>query len=206
MSTQWAAEDRATVSTDLRSGDALVLIDVQNDFLPGGALAVRAADEVLIPLNRCIEAFVRQRLPVFATRDWHPVDHCSFRAHGGPWPPHCVAGTWGARFSASLRLPPDAHVISKASLRQADAYSGFQGTELLEQLRAQHCTRLFVGGLATDYCVRATVLDAIAAGFQVVVLADAVRAVDAREGDGERALAEVRSRGALLASSEGLRT
>ena len=185
-------------------GDALIVVDVQNDFLPGGALAVPGGGAVIGPLNGYIRQFSRLRLPVFATRDWHPREHCSFREHGGRWPVHCVAGTHGAKFPPELQLPPDAHVISKATQPESDAYSGFQGTELAQQLRDLGCTRLFVGGLATEYCVRATVLDARAAGLEVIVLADAIRAIDAEPGEGEHALAEMQASGAQVSPASRL--
>ena len=179
-------------------GDALLIVDVQQDFLPGGALPVPGGDAVVAPLNRYIDAFERQGLPVLATRDWHPPDHCSFAAQGGEWPPHCVAGTPGAAFATGLRLPASAVVVSKARDPDADAYSAFQGTTLTTRLRDLGVRRVFVGGLATDYCVRATVLDAIAAGFEAVVFADAVRAVELQPGDGARALADMAQRGARI--------
>ena len=182
----------------LQPGDALIVVDVQNDFLPGGALAVAAGAEVIPPLNQYIEEFERQHLPVFATRDWHPSNHCSFTEQGGPWPSHCVTGTYGAQFPRQLRLPADVRIISKATQAEADAYSGFQGTDLAQELCDMGCRRVFIGGLATEYCVRATVLDARAAGFAAVVLADAVRALDAHPGDGERALGEMRASGAEI--------
>lgn len=196
-----------TTGTDVRAcrprtGDGLVLVDVQKDFLPGGALAVPGGDEVIAPLNRCIGEFERHRLPIFATRDWHPGNHCSFRAQGGPWPPHCIAGSQGAQFPAQLQLVPDVHIVSKATRADADAYSGLQGTDLAQQLRDVGCTRLFIGGLATDYCVRATALDALAAGFEVVVLSDAIRAVDMQPGDGQRALEEITARGAHVIATQ----
>ena len=183
-------------------GDALVIVDVQNDFLPGGALAVPHGDEVVPVLNRWIERFTARGLPVIATRDWHPPDHCSFQARGGPWPPHCVAGTEGAAFAPGLRLPPDALVISKATEPDREAYSGFEGTALAECLRALGARRLFVGGLATDYCVLSTVRDARREGFEVVLIEDGVRAVDVRPGDGERALEEMRRLGTALVRTE----
>jgi nicotinamidase/pyrazinamidase len=137
-------------------------------------------------------------LPIFATRDWHPARHCSFHEQGGPWPAHCVAGTAGAEFPAALDLPSQARVISKATLAEADAYSGFEGTDLAEQLRAAGCRRVLIGGLATDYCVRATALDARAQGFEVLVLTDAVGAVEVHPGDAGRALEDMRARGAHL--------
>lgn len=187
-----------------QTGDALIIIDVQRDFLPGGALAVPLGNAVIAPLNRCISLFAGRRLPVFATRDWHPANHCSFRAQGGPWPPHCVAGSPGAQFGTELALPPTARVISKATRCDADAYSGFEGTDLAEQLKSLGCTRIFLGGLATDYCVRATALDARAVDFEAIVLEDAVRAVNVKPGDGKRALGEMVSAGARLASAAGL--
>ena len=156
----------------LGSSDALIVVDVQNDFLPGGALGVPDGEAVIEPLNRCLVAFERRGLPIFATRDWHPADHCSFHSQGGPWPQHCVAGTPGAQFAAGLSLPPSVRIISKATAAEADAYSGFQGTDLAAQLVAADCTRVVIGGLATDYCVRATALDARAAGLEVIVLED----------------------------------
>lgn len=186
----------------LRPGDALIVVDVQNDFLPGGSLAVPDGDAVIAPINRYAALFAQGARPVFATRDWHPGDHCSFQARGGPWPPHCVAGSRGAQSAAGLALPETATVISKATDPDRDAYSGFEGTGLEEQLRAKGVKRVFVAGLATDYCVLATVKDALAAGFEAVVLADAVRAVNVTPGDGERAIGEMRAFGAAVARSE----
>jgi len=182
-------------------GDALIVVDVQNDFLPGGALAVPRGDEVIEPVNRCLRCFARCDLPIFATRDWHPTTHCSFREQGGPWPAHCIAGTRGAAFPASLQLPASAQAISKATERERDAYSGFDGTDLALRLHDAGCRRVFIVGLATDYCVRATVLDARAAGLDVVVLEDAVRPVELQAGEGARALAEMRAAGARIARS-----
>lgn len=182
--------------TPIRPGDALIVVDVQRDFLPGGALGVPAGDEVVPALNRAIAAFERAGLPVYYSRDWHTPDHCSFKAQGGPWPPHCIAGSEGAAFATALRVPDDAAVISKATTQAQDAYSAFQGTTLAQQLGTAGVRRVFVGGLATDYCVKATVLDARANGFQVELLGDAVRAVEVRPGDGERALQEMLKSGA----------
>lgn len=179
-----------------RPGDALLLVDVQNDFLPGGSLAVPAGDEAIPSLNRYIKAFGKESLPIYATRDWHPPDHCSFRAQGGIWPPHCIAGSPGAEFSPKLDLPPAAVVIAKATRRDADAYSGFEGTELEQRLRMDGISRLFVGGLATDYCVLNTVKDALARGFDVLLLTDGIRAVNLKPEDGQRAIEEMTSLGA----------
>ena len=191
-----------TGSLPLRKGDALLIVDVQNDFLPGGALAVPDGDAIIPVLDSYGEKFDHCGLPVIASRDWHPRDHCSFREHGGPWPAHCVAGTHGAELAATLALPRHSMIVSKATQRDHDAYSVFQGTGLAERLRELHCRRLFIGGLATDYCVRATALDALAAGFEVIVLEDAIRAVDVQAGDGARALEELRARGARPARLE----
>ena len=185
------------MATRLLAGDALILVDVQLDFLPGGSLAVSHGDEVVPALNRYIAVFRRLTLPVVATRDWHPPDHCSFQAQGGPWPPHCVAGSEGARFAPLLDLPCEARIVSKATARDRDAYSGFEGTDLDEWLQRAGVSRVFVGGLATDYCVLNTVSDALRIGYATFLLADAVRAVDAQAGDGERAIAEMRRLGAV---------
>lgn len=180
-------------------GDALVLVDVQNDFLPGGSLAVPDGDAVIPVLNRWIRRFLDAGLPIFATRDWHPANHCSFVDQGGPWPPHCVMGTPGAEFSRELDLPPDVPVISKAMRPDKEAYSDFEDTDFAVQLRGLGVKRLFVGGIATDYCVRATVLGALEQGFEAVLLVDGVRPVDVAPGDGERAVAEM-----VAAGAEGL--
>lgn len=184
---------------ELRTGDALLAVDLQNDFLPGGALGVAHGDAVIAPLNACMARFRGRGLRVFASRDWHPAGHCSFAEQGGPWPVHCVAGTPGAAFAAGFALPPDVPAVSKATTRGADAYSAFAGTDLADLLAAARVRRLFVGGLATDYCVLNTVLDARRLGFDVVVIEDAIRAVDAHPGDGERALAAMKAAGASFA-------
>ncbi len=168
-------------------GDALIVVDVQKDFLPGGALAVPQGDRVVPVLNRYIEAFSAAGLPCFATRDWHPPRHCSFRERGGPWPPHAVAGSVGAQLAPSLRLPASAVIISKGTELDRDAYSGFQGTDLDQRLRARGVSRLFVGGLATDYCVLETVKEALSLGYRVVLLTDAIRPVNLQPGDGAKA-------------------
>jgi nicotinamidase/pyrazinamidase len=177
--------------------DALLVIDMQVDFLPGGALGVAGGHEVAAPINHLIELFRAQGLPIFASRDWHPQDHCSFQAQGGPWPPHCVAGTPGAAFAAELALPDDAIVISKAATAAADAYSAFAGTDLAAQLRARGAERVTVVGLATDYCVLNTVTDALEEGLATLVVPEAMRAVDVQPGDGRRALDRMVARGAV---------
>ena len=144
-------------SIELQKGDALISVDVQNDFLAGGSLAVPHGNEVIPVMNRYINAFEEKGLPIFATRDWHPANHCSFKAQGGPWPPHCVQGTKGAEYAPDLQLPEDAVVISKATRPDEDAYSGFDGTDMHEHLQKIGVKRLFIGGIATDYCVLNTV-------------------------------------------------
>jgi nicotinamidase/pyrazinamidase len=179
----------------LRPGDALVIVDVQNDFLSGGSLAVPKGDEVVPVLNRYLVSFSAHHLPIYATRDWHPANHCSFTAQGGPWPPHCIAGSSGAQFAKELQLPSAAKIISKAKRPDKDAYSGFEGTTLDTRLRARGIKRLFVGGLATDYCVLNTVKDARQHGYEVYLLTDATRAVNVKPDDGQRAEEEMQHLG-----------
>ena len=189
---------------ELGKGDALVIVDVQRDFLPGGALAVPRGDEVVPVLNSYIRLFRDKGLPIIATRDWHPPNHCSFKKQGGPWPPHCVQDTPGAQFAPGLELPRDVIIISKATRPQEEAYSGFEGTDMDEKLKALGVKRLFVGGLATDYCVLSTVKDALKLGYRVYLLLDAIRAVDVNPGDGERAIEEMKSLGAIPITLEDL--
>jgi len=184
--------------------DALLIVDVQNDFLPNGALAVRDGDQVIPALNRCIDLFTRRTFPVFATRDWHPEHHCSFQSRGGPWPAHCIAGTPGAAFAGKLMLPENTIIISKAVKADRDAYSGFEETKLRHHLQSLGVRRLVVGGLATDYCVLNTVRDGLKLGYRVLLLADAVRAVNVRPGDGDRAIADMKSAGADIIESPAL--
>ena len=177
-------------------GDALVAVDLQNDFLEGGSLAVRGGVQAVPVFNAYIELFRSRGLPVFLTRDWHPRNHVSFRAQGGPWPPHCVQGTAGAAFAPDLRLGGDEIIISKADNPERESYSNFEGTDLEARLRGAGVARIFIGGLATDYCVLATVLDGLKLGFEVVLLTDVTRAVDVNPGDGDRALEKMTARGA----------
>jgi nicotinamidase/pyrazinamidase len=185
------------MAIDLTIGDALLLVDVQNDFLPGGALGVPDGDAVIAPLNGYLQAAAQRQLLIFASRDWHPRDHCSFKPQGGPWPEHCVAGTPGAQFAPALALPANATTISKATRPERDAYSAFEGTWLQALLTQANVDRVLIGGLATDYCVLNSVRDALAAGFRVVLLTDAIRAIDA--GDGARAEAQMIRLGAVPA-------
>jgi nicotinamidase/pyrazinamidase len=181
----------------LEQGDALLVIDMQVDFLPGGALGVAEGHEVVAPINHLIALYRDANLPVFASRDWHPQDHVSFSALGGPWPPHCMAGTPGAEFAAELALPDDAVIISKADTAAVDAYSAFGGTDLSAQLRTREITRVTVVGLATDYCVLNTVTDALDEGFDTLIVPEAMRAVEVEAGDGRRALDRMVARGAV---------
>jgi len=191
------------------SSDALVIVDVQNDFCPGGSLAVPEGDKVVPVLNQYIAHFAAVKGPIFASRDWHPAVTKHFKAYGGIWPPHCVQGTRGAEFHPDLKLPREAVVVSKGMDPNADAYSCFQaedsnGMPFAAALGEWGVQRLFVGGLATDYCVKSTVLDALREGFQVVVLDDAIRAVDVTPGDGARALQELTAAGATFATLSNL--
>jgi nicotinamidase/pyrazinamidase len=190
----------------LGRNDALLIVDVQRDFLPGGKLGVPDGDAVVPVLNRYIAAARAKDVPIYASRDWHPQNHCSFTPCGGPWPPHCVAGTPGAAFAEGLKLPSDAVIIDKATREDADASSAFSGTMLTDQLRRRGVKRLLVGGLATDYCVLNTVRDALREGFEVILLEDAVRAVNVKPGDGERARREMENGGAVAATYEQVAT
>jgi nicotinamidase/pyrazinamidase len=185
--------------TQLRAGDAVLAIDVQNDFCPGGALPIPGADGVVPELNRWIAAADKRRLPVVLSRDWHPEEHPSFLARGGTWPRHCVQDTPGARFHPELKLPAAPIMVSKGARFDEDQHSAFDDTGLALELRRRQVTRLFVGGLALDVCVLATVLDARRAGFEVHVLLDASRATSA-EG-AALALRQMRSAGAHFETS-----
>ena len=161
----------------LDTTDALIVVDVQNDFCPGGTLAVPHGDEVIPELNRWIHAAESANAGIFATRDWHPSDHVSFQARGGPWPPHCVQNTAGAEFHKALELPKDVPVISKGVAADDDSYSNFDKTDLDRQLKARGSKRLWIGGLALDYCVMWTAIEATQLGYEVHVIADASRPI-----------------------------
>jgi nicotinamidase/pyrazinamidase len=177
------------------SVDGLIVVDVQNDFCPGGALAVAEGDAVVEPINRLMDEVGF----VVATRDWHPPDHGSFAEQGGRWPVHCVAGTPGAQLRVGLRAERVDAIVDKGREAQLAGYSGFEQTELEDLLRSRAVDRVHVGGLALDYCVRATALDARNRGFEVVLHTEATRAVEASPGDGERAIEELRQAGVQLA-------
>ena len=188
---------------------ALVIVDVQNDFCPVGALAVPDGDRVAAPLSELAARFAAAGLPVFASRDWHPPDTSHFQPFGGPWPVHCVRDTPGAAFHPELHLPEKAVILSKGMDPAADGYSAFEGTtvhgqNLADLLAADRVQQLVIGGLATEYCVRATVLEALGRGFGVMLLVDAVAGVDLRSGDADRALREMAEAGVRLMSSDAL--
>src|SRR5215216_6644501 len=183
---------RGTVSS------ALLIIDFQNDFTPGGALAVEGGDEIAEPIKRIAPRFDH----VFATRDWHPPDHASFETQGGPWPVHCVQGTHGAELHPAMRDVPVEAVVDVGAEREDEGYSGFEKSKLEYLLRELDVDRVAVVGLATDYCVRASTIDACELGFDTTVITDAIRAVDVNPGDGERAIEEMKEAGAKLATSD----
>jgi len=187
----------ARFSIDKKS--ALIVVDVQRDFCPGGALPVPEGDRVIPVLNKYVEKFERVGAPIYATRDWHPPNHASFKARGGIWPPHCVQNTEGAEFHPDLALPKGTKIISKAMDPEREAYSGFEGTRLEEELKRRGIERVFVGGLATDYCVKNTVMDALKLEFETILLEDAIRGVDVKPGDSERAVGEMVKKGARKA-------
>ena len=182
---------------ELDIGDALLVIDIQNDFLPGGSLSVPEGDQVIPVLNDYIDQFIKRQLPVFATRDWHPSNHCSFIQQGGPWPEHCIAGSKGAEFSADLNLSTSTHIISTGIDVEQEGYSGFENPALKLQLDNAGAKRLFIGGLATEYCVLNTVLDALNYHYKVLLLIDAIRAIDVRQQDGGNAINEMIQKGAM---------
>ena len=187
---------------------ALLIVDVQRDFCPGGALAAPEGDRVIAPLNRRIADAAAHGWPVYASRDWHPATTRHFQPYGGEWPVHCVEHTAGAEFHPALRLPPAAIVISKGQSADKPGYSAFEGSTpdgrtLAEDLRERQIDHLYVGGIATDYCVKHSVLDARRAGFEVTVLEDAIAGVDVMAGDSARAIEEMQAAGATIEPATG---
>jgi nicotinamidase/pyrazinamidase len=180
---------------------ALIVVDVQRDFCPGGALAVADGEKIIPKVNELVRAFESAGLPIFFTRDWHPRDHVSFKVRGGPWSPHCVQGTPGAGFHPSLEIPADAVVVDKGTLQGEDAYSGFQGTDLARKLHGLDVKQIYVAGLATDYCVKNTVLDGTAQGFETYVITDCVKGVNLKPTDSATALKAMDSHGAKRTTS-----
>ncbi len=183
---------------------ALIVVDIQRDFCPGGALPVADGDKIIPAVNELIRAFEREGLPVFLTRDWHPKNHISFKAYGGVWPPHCVRNTPGASFHPLLAVPSTAEVIDKGTLRTDDTYSNFQGTDLAQRLHSLQVKRIYVVGLATDYCVMNTVVDGVARGFETYVITDCVRGVNVKPTDSATAMRTMVSRGARQMTSDRL--
>jgi nicotinamidase/pyrazinamidase len=181
---------------------ALIVVDVQNDFCPGGSLAVANGDEVIAPLNDLIKQFLDCGEPVFKTRDWHPPKTKHFTDYGGTWPVHCVQNTKGAEFHPSLLDDPRITVISKGFDESADGYSGFDGTQLAQMLRDAGISEIWVGGLATDYCVKETVLSGLREGFTVKALGDAMRPVNVKPDDGRKAIEEMSAAGAEILGSQ----
>ncbi len=177
--------------------DALIVVDIQKDFCPGGALPVSEGDKVVEPLNNYMDMFKKAGLPVFATRDWHPEEHISFSINGGLWPVHCLQNSDGAKFHDDLQFPSEIFIINKGDSPELEAYSGFQGTVLDALLKERGVRRIFVGGLATDYCVKNTVIGGLNLGYVVFLLSDAIRAVDIKRGDGENSIFEMLERGAI---------
>ena len=177
---------------------ALLIIDFQNDFTAGGALEVPAGDEIAGPVKRLAPRFDH----VFATRDWHPPDHASFETEGGPWPVHCVQGTHGAELHPAMREISVEAIVDVGAEREDEGYSGFEKSKLEVLLRDSDVDEVAVVGLATDYCVRASAIDAARLGFDTTVITDAIRAVEVNSGDGERALADMKAAGAKLATSD----
>jgi len=191
------------IPSSFQVGDGLLLVEPQNDFCPGGSLAVAEGDAVIPVLNEWATAAQRAGVPIFVSRDWHPPKTTHFKAYGGVWPAHCVMGTRGADFHPDLHLPAGTVVISKGMGETEDAYSAFQArnaskTPLAALLQERQVKHLFVGGLATDYCVKSSVLDGLEHGLGVTLISDGIRAVNLQPTDGEQALAEMRTRGATV--------
>jgi len=194
------------VIPELSTADALVIVDVQNDFCPGGTLPVANCEPVIPTLNRWIDAAERGGAKIVASRDWHPPEHCSFHQQGGEWPPHCIQGSEGAQFHPALRLPADALIVSKGPELERDSYSVFEeavdreGHDVVKQLKQEGIRRLWIGGLALDVCVRATTLDAVEAGFEVHLIRDATSPVDERAAP--KALDELRAAGVFIETED----
>lgn len=189
-----------TTEDNMQKGDALIIVDVQLDFCAGGALAIENGDAVVPVLNQWIQKAVAAGAPVFASRDWHPKDHLSFKPQGGPWPPHCIQDTDGAKFHYNLALPDTVNVISKGVRFDKDQNSALDDTGLASYLRDKGITRLFIGGLALDVCVRATVMDALDAGFEVFVVRNGAAPV--AETDGRLAVKQMQEAGARMVEDD----
>jgi nicotinamidase/pyrazinamidase len=188
------------MSERLDDTSALLIVDMQNDFMPGGSLPIPDADKIIPMINKYIELFVYNELPIFASRDWHPPNHISFRQRGGMWPVHCVRHTYGAKFHPDLKIPRSTVVISKGTDPNREAYSAFDRTELSDRLDERGVKKIFVVGVATDYCVKSTVLDALKLGYEVIVLEDGIKGLD----KSNEAILEMKNKGAKLLRLEYL--
>lgn len=176
---------------------ALVVVDMQNDFCPGGSLGIKDADKIIPVINRWIANFTVENSPIVFTRDWHPENHCSFIS----WPIHCVANTKGAEFHPEVKKPDTAIVITKADTPDNEAYSSFEGTELHSKLKSLGVEEVYVCGLATDYCVKNTAIDALKLGYKVILIEDGMKAVNISADDGKNAIAELEKKGASIINS-----
>jgi nicotinamidase/pyrazinamidase len=195
--------------SSVREHRALIVVDVQRDFCPGGALPASGCEWILPAINRYLAEAQELSMPIYASRDWHPMITSHFKAYGGEWPPHCVQGSRGAEFHPALHLPASATIISKGDDPERPGYSAFDGhgpdgRTLLQDLRARHVTTLYVTGLATDYCVKRTTIDALQAGLHVIVLTDAIAGIDVHPGDVDHALTEMSRAGAEMATGLGV--
>lgn len=197
------AKSSPSTGADLQPDETsvLILVHLQNDFFPGGAVAVSEGRQIIPLVNQYIGLFRSKGLPIIATRDWHPPNHCSFKEQGGIWPVHCVQGSRGAQFHADLHIPNGTLIISGATNPQKEAYSGFDGTSLNDHLEDIGAITVYIVGLATDYCVKQTVLDACKLGYRVIVLEDAARGVNLQPDDSSNALQDMSAAGAIRAQA-----
>lgn len=177
---------------------ALIVVDMQNDFLPGGSLEVPNSDTIIPIINEYIEFFEKHQSLIVFTRDWHPENHISFKENGGIWPRHCIQNTKGAEIHSEIYIPKESLIISKAFEPTIEAYSGFQNTNLHEELQRRNIKNLYICGVATDYCVLNTVIDALEKGYKVYLLVDAIKGVDIKPNDSEEAIKKMISKGAEL--------
>jgi nicotinamidase/pyrazinamidase len=184
----------------LAPADALLILDLQNDFCLGGSVAIAGGHAVAAQMAKAVAYFTAADIPIYATQDWHPADHASFRIKGGPWPPHCVQDTPGAELHPDLNLPASVIIVRKGTTVTKDAYSGFVDSDLEERLITAGVKRVFVGGLATDYVVLNTVIDTIDIGLETHVIVDAIDSMDIEPSDGLRALHLMQTTGAKLIS------
>jgi nicotinamidase/pyrazinamidase len=197
---------KRTYYVKLTPTDALLVIDLQNDFCPGGSIAIAGGNAVAAQMAKAAAYFAEAQAPIYATQDWHPKEHASFRTKGGPWPPHCIQNTPGAALHPDLELPANAIVVKKGATSTKDAYSGFVDSNLEDQLIAAGIKRVVVGGLATDYVVLNTVIDTLDIGIETYVLTDAVDAMNIEPNDGLRALHLMQTTGATLITLADLLT